>query len=415
MFSIEGKIVNKDGLGRGRIEIDQDTGLIVNVGLDTGIADVVLKDEIIFPGFIDLHVHAREDVSHTQEYKEDYMTAGMAAINGGVVAYLDMPNNIVPPIDDESYEKKNALTKKSPVEVLLYAGIGPATSPLQKQVPYKVFMGKSVGELFFTNNEDLGQTIEKYRGQSVSFHCEDPKILDSHAGEKSHEAKRPPEAEILAIDLALSLIEKYQLQGKICHASTVEGIQKIIEAKKRGVNVTVEVTPHHLFFDESMLTEKNHTSFQVNPPIRQSRENRLFLIEALKNGDIDYLATDHAPHSREEKEKGISGLTHLDTYGPFITWLIKEHNFTPQDIVRICSANPAQFMNQFIENKPASPAGRYGKMEKGFVGSLTVIDMNKSILISEENLKTKSHWSPFLGVTFPGSVVMTIIKGKRYV
>ncbi|MFA6000126.1 MAG: dihydroorotase [Candidatus Paceibacterota bacterium] len=408
MFSIEGKIVNKDGAERGRIEIDQDTGLILNVGPDTGIADVVLQDEIIFPGFIDLHVHAREDASHTQEYKEDYTTASEAAINGGVVAYLDMPNNIVPPIDDESYEKKNVLTKKSPVEVLLYAGIGPATSPLQKSVPYKVFMGKSVGELFFTNNEDLEHRIERYRGQSVSFHCEDPKILDSHAGEKSHEAKRPPEAEILAIDLALSLIEKYQLQGKICHASTVEGIQQVIEAKKRGVNVSVEVTPHHLFFDESMLTEKNHTSFQVNPPIRQSRENRLFLIEALKNGDIDYLATDHAPHSREEKEKGISGLTHLDTYGPFITWLIKEHSFTPQGIARICSTNPARFMNQFIENK-------YGKIEKDFVGSLTIIDMNKSVLISEGNLKTKSHWSPFLGATFPGSVAMTIIKGKKYV
>ena len=407
MFSIEGKIVNRDRVERGRIEIDQETGLIINVGEITGTADVLLKDELIFPGFIDLHVHAREDVSHQQDYKEDYMTAGEAAINGGVVAYLDMPNNIIPPIDDESYEKKNILSKKSPVPILLYAGIGPQTSPLKKKVPYKVFMGKSIGELFFTSNEDLEKVMAQYTGQNVSFHCEDPKILDEHMNEKNHEDKRPKEAEISAVDFALSLIEKYQLQGKICHASTMEGIQKIIEAKKRGVNVTVEVTPHHLYFDESMLTEKNHTSFQVNPPIRQSKENRLALIEALKKGDIDYIATDHAPHSQEEKEKGISGLTHLDTYGPFITWLMKEHNFTPQEVTRACSINPANFLNQFMNEK-------YGKIEKNFVGSLAIVDKNKSTLINKENLKTKNHWSPFLGITFPGRVVMTIVKGKIY-
>ena len=407
MFSIEGKIVNRDRVERGRIEIDQETGLIINVGEITGTADVLLKDELIFPGFIDLHVHAREDVSHQQDYKEDYMTAGEAAINGGVVAYLDMPNNIIPPIDDESYEKKNILSKKSPVPILLYAGIGPQTSPLKKKVPYKVFMGKSIGELFFTSNEDLEKVMAQYTGQNVSFHCEDPKILDEHMNEKNHEDKRPKEAEISAVDFALSLIEKYKLQGKICHASTMEGIQKIIEAKKRGVNVTVEVTPHHLYFDESMLTEKNHTSFQVNPPIRQSKENRLALIEALKKGEIDYIATDHAPHSQEEKEKGISGLTHLDTYGPFITWLMKEHNFTPQEVARACSINPANFLNQFINEK-------YGKIEKNFVGSLAIVDKNKSTLINKENLKTKNHWSPFLGITFPGRVVMTIVKGKIY-
>jgi dihydroorotase len=261
--------------------------------------------------------------------------------------------------------------------------------------------------LFFTGNEDLEKVIEKYKGQSVSFHCEDPKILDEHMNEKNHGERRPEEAEITAVDLALYLIEKYQLQGKICHVSTIEGIQKIIDAKKRGLKVTVEVTPHHLYFDESMLTPSNHITFQVNPPIRQSKENRLALIKALKKGDIDYLATDHAPHSWEEKEKGISGLTHLDTYGSFISWLIKEHNFTASEITRVCAENPGVFMNQFIKNK-------YGKIEKGFVGSLAVVDMHKNIVITKESLKTKSRWSPFLGVTFPGSVVMTIIKGKIY-
>jgi len=404
MLSIEGIIANTRE--KKRIEIDTDTGLILKITEPRGVADVVLNTELIFPGFVDIHVHAREDASHKQDYKEDFITAGEAAINGGVVAIGEMPNNPVPPVDDDSFEIKNNLTKKSPIMVVLYAGIGPNTKPLSKKVPYKAFMGPSIGDLFFTSNEELEKALEKYKNQYVSFHCEDPKILEENVNENTHEAKRPPEAEISAVDFALKLIEKYNLVGKICHCSTIEGVNKIMDAKKRGLRVSVEVTPHHLYFDETMLHE-NRKNFQVNPPIRQSKENRLGLIAFLKNGDIDYLATDHAPHTIEEKEKGISGLTHLDTYGPFITWLMREHNFTEEEIVRVCSYNPANFINNFILDK-------YGKIEEGYVGSLTILDLNKSITITKDRLKTKCGWSPFEGVTFPGSVTMTIIKGKIY-
>jgi dihydroorotase len=406
MTTIEGIIVNNSEQIRKRIEID-DSGLISKITEPTGTADLVLKDELIFPGFIDLHVHAREDASGTQMYKEDFKTAGEAAINGGVVAFAEMPNNPVPPVDDASYNTKKELTKKSDVEIILYAGIGTQTNPLTQNVPYKVFMGQSIGDLFFATRESLEIALAKYEGKNISFHCEDPATLNECCDADTHEHKRPPEAEILAVDFAIELIEKYNLQGRICHCSTMEGVKKIIEAKKRGVNVTVEVTPHHLYFDESMFTENNHTLFQVNPPIRQTLENRMYLIKALKDGDIDQLGTDHAPHAIEEKEKGISGLTHLDTYGNIVAWLIKEHNFTPQEISRVCSENPAKFINEFTADK-------YGKIEVGYVGSLTVIDMNKSTKIESTNLRTKCKWSPFLGIEFPGSVVATIIKGKIY-
>ncbi len=406
MTTIEGIIVNNSEQVRRRIEID-DSGIITKVSEPTGEADLVFKDELIFPGFIDLHVHAREDASGTQIYKEDFVTAGEAAINGGVVAFAEMPNNPVPPVDDESYNKKYELTKKSDVEIILYAGIGSQTNPLKQNVPYKVFMGQSIGDLFFATREDLENALAKYKGCNISFHCEDPATLNECCDADTHEHKRPPRAEILAVDFALELIEKYNLKGRICHCSTMEGVKKIIDAKQKGVNVTVEVTPHHVYFDESSFTENNHTLFQVNPPIRQTLENRLYLIQALKNGDIDQLGTDHAPHTVEEKMKGISGLTHLDTYGNIVAWLIKEHNFTPQEIARACSENPAKFINEYTTSK-------YGKIEVGFVGSLTVLDMNKKILIESANLKTKSKWSPFIGVEFPGTVVATIIKGKIY-
>ncbi len=417
MTTIEGIIVNTDGHTRKRVEID-DAGMIVKVS-DTdgmGMADIVYKeDELIFPGFIDLHVHAREDTSGEQKYKEDFTTASEAALNGGVVAFADMPNNIVPPVDDESLNKKYELVKKaqehfqnnSGPEIILYAGIGANTNSLNKKVPYKVFMGKSIGDMFFTDRATLEETIKRYAGQCVSFHCEDPEMLESCCGADTHEHKRPPEAEILAVDFALELIEKYNLKGKICHASTAEGVRKVLEAKKRGVNVTVEVTPHHLFFDETMFTDDTRTLFQVNPPIRQTKENRLQLITMLKNGDIDYLATDHAPHTVEEKEKGMSGLTHLDTYGAFTTWLMQEHSFTPEEIMRACAKNPGEFMNEFVADK-------YGEIKEGFVGSLTILDTKKPITVTKEFLKTKSHQSPFLGIEFPGSVKMTIVRGKVF-
>jgi dihydroorotase len=408
MISIEGKLVSLEKTVRGRIEIGGD-GLIVSVGKETGLADVVLKDELIFPGFIDLHVHARECQDHSWDYKEDFTTAGQAAINGGVVAFADMPNNPVPPVDEESYEAKCALAKKSAVDVVLYAGMGRATKPLpaKMRVPYKVFMGQSVGDLFFKSRADLAAALEKYRGQSVSFHCEDPEILEANKNQLTHILRRPPEAEISAIDFALALIEKYELQGKICHCSTMEGLQKIISAKKSGLPVTVEVTPQHLFFDKETPVEVPLKYLQMNPPVRQSKENRLALIAALKNGGIDYLATDHAPHTIREKEQGTSGLPQLDTYGPIAAWLMVEHNFSGGDIARVCSLNPGQWFNKFSQIK-------FGRIEPGYAGSLSIINMNKPIIISKTNIKTKCAWSPFEGVQFPGRVVYTIVKGKVY-
>jgi dihydroorotase len=163
--SIEGLVVShrasaENELLRQRIEIDPLTGSITGVTEAAAAArepaDLVLGDDhIIFPGFIDVHVHARDDASGEHRYKETFETAGAAAIHGGVTAFMDMPNNPCPPIDDASYAAKKQLAKTCPVDVLLYAGIGPRTRPLSVQVPYKAYMGPSIGELFFQSRESL--------------------------------------------------------------------------------------------------------------------------------------------------------------------------------------------------------------------------------------------------------------------
>jgi dihydroorotase len=410
MLRVEGTIANHDCVFEGAIEIDTSTGLIVHVGEKTGKSDIDVGGAIIFPGFGDIHIHAREDVSGSQMYKEDFATAGDAALQGGVTHVADMPNNPVAPVDDERYAAKELLTAKSAVHVTLYAGIGPETEPLHRHVPYKAFMGPSVGDLFFASQEQLEGVIARYRGRNVSFHCEDPVILQESKGAPTHEQRRPARAEITATEFALYLIETYELQGKLCHYSTSDGLKRIAAAKARGVRVTAEVTPHHLYFDDSMLTEENRLALQMNPPLRGPAD-RLAMIEGLRSGLLDYIATDHAPHTLAEKAVGVSGVPLLDTYGAFATWLMREHGFTPMEIGRVCAFLPGRFVKEFL---PESFGEGYGVVAPGYVGSLTILDTDSPWTVRREEMRTKCAWSPFEGVTFPGRVRATVVQGKVY-
>jgi dihydroorotase len=410
MLRVEGRIANHDREFEGAIEINTETGLIERVGPVTGKSDLDLRGQIIFPGFGDLHIHAREDESQSQVDQEDFSTISVASIHGGVTHVADMPNNPVAPVDDKRYAEKEKLTAKSAVHVTLYAGIGPDTNPLMRNVPYKAFMGPSVGDLFFSSQQQLEAVIAKYRGKNVSFHCEDPAILRESKGAATHEQRRPASAEITATEFALTLIERYGLIGKLCHYSTKGGLEKIAAAKARGVRVTAEAVPHHLFFDDTMLTDENRLWLRMNPPLR-GREDRLALIAALRGGLVDYLATDHAPHSPEDKMKGSSGVPHLDTYGAFATWLMAAHGFSTRDIARVCSYNPGCFVNEFL---PPGFGKGFGVIEPGYLGSLTILNPDAPSVVRRGELKTKCGWSPFEGYTLPGRVTYTILKGKVY-
>lgn len=409
MISIEGKLVLESEVPDGRVEIDEATGLITSVGARTGTADIV-TDGLVFPGFGDVHVHAREDASGTQTYKEDFLSCSQAAIAGGVAFVADMPNNPVAPADAERYLAKKELAKKSLVDAFIYGAIEPTSHPLPFKVPYKMFLGPSVGNNFFTSAHEIETAIERYRGEDISFHAEDSGMIEAYKNAATHEARRPPEAEAEAMEFAVYLTQKYSLRGKICHLSTADGLRIIKEAKDRKVNITAEVTPHHLFFDDTMLTPANHGWLQMNPPIRKAAD-REALLQGLRESVIDYLATDHAPHTKEEKLKGTSGVPHLDTYGAFCTWLMMKQGFSPLDIARVASVNPGAFVKPYL----AEGRGQgFGKIATGYVGSLAVIDPNAPAVIEEAKLKTKCAWSPFTGMEFPGQVRATIIRGKIY-
>lgn len=396
--------------------------LIEEVG-DLGVPreklDFYFDDDcLLFSGMGDVHIHAREDVSGKNNYKEDFTTARAAARNGGLCHCGDMPNNPVPPIDDESYKNKfNLACEKARGEIWIYAGIGPGTKPLSFPVPYKAYMGPSVGDLFFKDLESLERSISLYQGQWVSFHCEDPEILEDHKGEKHHHLRRPISAEVVATRDALKLIEKYKLKGKLCHYSSRDGLNLIREARSRGVQVEIEVTPQHLFFDMEDLAEKDYGKYQMNPPIRY-RSDKDELLAALKNGEIQYLATDHAPHTLEEKKKGTSGLTGLDTFAPFVAWLISQ-GVDLKQIALMTAENPGNFHNQFLPswkkiNSVFDSSGKgLGFLVPDYRANFTVINLKKNQMIETGFLKSKPGHSPFEGVEFPGSLEALFIKGKK--
>ncbi|OAI48393.1 amidohydrolase [Planctomycetaceae bacterium SCGC AG-212-F19] len=403
---VEGILADIDGVRPGQVCIEN--GLIVGVGPGLGTPDHVFGDDcLIFAGMGDVHIHAREDVSGKDMHKETFATAAAAALHGGVIHVAEMPNNPIAPVDDATYAAKEALVRKAnlPVTFTLYAGIGPGTRPLARHVPYKAYMGPSVGHLYFRSLEELDRTLAHYRSRAVSFHCEDPVLLEKHSAAATHEARRPPECEVSATRFALAMIEKYGLAGKLCHYSVGEGLPLIRAARAGGLAVTAEVTPHHVFFDTSTLTDANRPWMQINPPLR-SPADRAAMLEALRDGTADYLATDHAPHTLAEKEKGVSGQPHLDTFGPFVTWLLVEQGFTPERIAAICSANPGTFVAAFRTEK-------FGRLLPGYVGSLTVLNLRRPTTVRREDLRTRCGWSPFEGMTFPGSVAAVFVRGQR--
>lgn len=395
-FLLEGNTVSSKEIVYQQIKINTQTLLIEEVGLKLGVPDYKCKDsEFIFPGFIDIHVHAREDATGKQTYKEDFETVSQAAINGGVVAIMDMPNNFLAPIDDESYEQKLKLTKNKDALIIPFAGVGPTSQPITgRHVPYKAYMGPSVGDLYFMTNEELDEKLKQYVGVQISFHCEDPQVLAKNRNCANHEQARPELAEIKAVELAIELTQKYNLHSVVCHLSTQKGLELCLEAKRKGIHIQVEVAPHHLFFNTQMFDRFERKLLQVNPPIR-SQKDQEFLLDAFKKGLIDFLATDHAPHAVNEKQLGMSGLTHLDTYGPFVSWLIGQHQVSPQTIALCACENPAVIINKYLPYQ-------LGQLKPGYYGKVTVLDTQSPFTVDSTELKTKNHWSPFLGVTFPG-------------
>jgi len=402
---VEGRLVDVDFSPRwGQVEIRQ--GVIQRIG-SLGLRPTLKfgPDQLIFPGFVDVHTHLRQG----DEHKEDFETACKAALNGGVTCMLDMPNNPVPPTHKDMLASKEVAVSDLPIDIGFYLGLGPDTRPCGHR-HYKAFMGPSIGPLFFHDDAQLAETVRHYSDCRLTFHCEDPELLRRHQSASSHEQQRPEKAEQKAISTALKLARRYGFRVHVAHLSQAESIPELLEASRvswpddQGLpGVVWECTPHHLFFDNTNRRQfERNTFLKMNPPLRSS-STRAALLEAFLRGDIHFLSTDHAPHTVEEKSSSNpSGVPLLDTYGTFVSWLLQQ-GMSAQQVCRHACYLPGLFT-----------ARKVGRLLPGYQGHLAVLDWKQPWTVRADELHTRCGWSPFEGVSFPARVAYTVASGRVF-
>lgn len=426
---ITGRTVFPDGIRHSRIGMDPIAGTIVSVE-DT--EEQQSENVLIFPGFIDAHVHAREyprpldsDSPALAKWeaacrKEVFTTAGQAAINGGVTLIAAMPNDPVPPDNSERYSQKVRLAASSPCPVVTFACVTRESSPWA-DIPYKVYLDSAPSAVSFDNWDDLADTLGRYKGSRVFFHAEDPLVLRKFPSGSPRWKNRPPEAEVNAARRILEMTAKFALKTHICHISTEQAVMLVQEYnRKSSAKVTCEATPHHLFFSirngQAMAADgnevRNSNLLESNPPLRPEHD-RLFLLDALKNGLVDILASDHAPHTIQDKMNGAPGMPHLDTLGPFVGWLMADCGFMPQRIAEITALMPGRLFAPDL-------AVPQGSIAQGWTASFTLLDLDRRSVADERGIedrgpfRTRCAWSPFSGFSFPAYVSATIVAGRPH-
>ena len=395
----EGKIANL-----GRIEHIEHQATAENV--------IDASGKYILPGLIDCHVHFREP---GQEQKEDWLTGSMAAAAGGVTTVLDMPNNKEPIITQELLDRKKEAAKKSIVNYGLYVGATPenakTVSSLHGIVGVKAYLGSSTGSLLLNNLKDFAVLME-HATVPVVAHCENEQLLqyfgEKYAATEMHHVMRDNLCATISTIQAALIAERLQKRLHIAHVSTKEEIGFLQHIKSFSSNITFEVTPHHLFLTKQyFINEKNagKNYGKMNPPLRAD-EDQIALWKAVTSGLADCIATDHAPHTKEEKEKPFHsspcGVPGVQTILPLLLNEVSKGILSLQDIARLCAENPARIFR--LQNK--------GKIQEGYDADLVIVDMGVIKEIRDEDQYSKCGWTPFHGWTCKGWPVMTIVNGN---
>ena len=371
------------------------------------------SDMVIVPGFTDVHVHFREPGFF---YKETIATGSAAAAAGGYTCVCPMPNLKPAPSDLASLQAQLSIIKKDAcVKVVPYGTITrkqdgrSALSDMEAMAPYVCAFsddGKGVqtGDLM-----EEAMVRAKALGKLIVAHCEDESLLTGgyiHDGDyaKDHGHKGIcSESEWKQVERDVALAEKTGAAYHVCHVSTKESVDIIRKAKTRGVDVTCETGPHYLVLCDEDLQEDGW--FKMNPPLR-SAADRAALIEGLRDGTIDMIATDHAPHSEEEKARGLEGsafgIVGLETAFPVLyTHLVEKGVISLEKLIEVMSISP---------RKRFGFAG--GSLEDGQPADLTVLDLARQWTVDPEKFRSKGRATPFKGWTLKGKVIMTVVNGE---
>lgn len=402
---------------------DEITDILVQNGMIVEISDNidVVADEVInaegcyvMPGLIDLHVHLRDP---GLTYKEDILTGGQSAANGGYTTICCMPNT-KPVVDNTEviiYIVEKA-KEKSPVNVLPVGAV--TKGMLGKEITNVVAM-KEAGICAISEDGKSVMDSRVYREAMrnaakaeipVFAHCEDINLVHGgviNMGEKSEEfgvngISNAVEDIIVARDILLAKETGVALH--LCHCSTKDSVEMVRQAKAEGVRVTAEVCPHHFAMCTDDMKEAD-SNYKMNPPLR-AREDMEALIKGLSDDVMDVIATDHAPHSEEEKARPITeapfGIVGSETAVPLtVTYLLKQGHITPVQMAEKMSYNPAKVLG--IDR---------GDISVGKVADITIINPEKKYVIDVADFKSKGKNTPFHGMTVYGSVEHTIVAGR---
>ena len=348
-------------------------------------------NKLIFPAGIDIHVHFRDP---GMTHKEDFSTGSTAAAFGGVSCVFDMPNTIPQTTNVQTIaDKVISAEKKSYVDFGVYAGITNSNinniENLSKNCSgFKIYLGTTTNSLKFgkVNLREALQNISKTE-KTVLFHAEDDDLLYKNKSfEKDitdHMRVRPSICEETSLNAIILASQGLNLKLHICHLSSLEGLEIL---KNRPNNISCGVTPHHIL----LSAEKNmgsQTFYKVNPPIRSSFDKES-LFNAAKNGIIDVIESDHAPHMKEEKDTNFneapSGLPGVETMFPLFLYLAKKETISIQRVISLLCGRPAEILN--------IPKG---KIEKGKDADLIIVDLKDETKIRADNLHSKCGWTPF--------------------
>ncbi|MFF3021563.1 dihydroorotase [Gottfriedia sp. NPDC057948] len=411
-----GVILQENGelLNRDVLVVNGKISVIAETIVDEDAKQIELEGKLLSPGLIDVHVHLREPGG---EHKETIETGTKAAARGGFTTIAAMPNTR--PVPD-TIEHISALNKKieetAVVNVLPYASITIRQAG-EEQTDFEGL--KENGAFAFTDDgvgvqsaEMMYKAMQKAAELNVSIvaHCEENTLIQKgcvHEGKFSKENGLngiPSICESVQIARDVLLAEATGCHYHVCHISTKESVRVVRDAKRAGINVTAEVSPHHLILCEDDIPGLD-TNFKMNPPLR-SAVDREALIEGLLDGTIDMIATDHAPHTEEEKAQGMQlapfGIVGLETAFPLLnTHFVETGKMTLQQVINFLTTKPAEVFNL-----------NRGKIEVGAVADLTVIDLNLEEEIDSTTFLSKGKNTPFNGWNCKGWPVMTMVNGK---
>ncbi|MDY2583942.1 MAG: dihydroorotase [Clostridium perfringens] len=348
------------------------------------------KGLVLMPAFIDTHAHFRDPGF---EYKEDIESGSKAAVRGGYTTVTLMPNT------------KPVCSSKEILDYVVNKGKEVGLVDLYQTVSItKNLSGEEINHLReFEGNPNVkaitddgkGVSDSKIMMEAMKIAKENNWIVMSHAESPEFSKVDMRLAENMMTWRDITLAKFVDCRLHMSHVSTKEAMKYIIEGKNDGVKVTCEITPHHLALNNEI------SNYRVNPPIREEDDVN-FLIKAIKMNYVDCIGTDHAPHSKEDKEKGAPGMIGIEqAFSICYTKLVKENHISLNKLSQLMSGNAAKLLNL---NK--------GKLQPGFLGDLVLIDLNKKRIFKEEDIVSRSKNTPFNGMEFYGDVVLTIKNGK---